>query len=477
MIQQVSRITFPSLFRSGSERTGIGGGDHADGDCRCVVPQKIRKPRIPLASTPITRRMCFNAFLLALTLNGFVIGQELTALPALALDCYPATTTIEVRWNKYASSTGLYEFAGCDGQMPTLHLSIGVEYTFVHQHTDAWYHPVNVAWGALTAEDQEAIAVDPTRCRAIREPEVTYVYGAHGNVSLEEQNEFFSYPLDSWNAICSGGGCATKIQINSAVQSEIYYYCYWHNGMTGRIKLIGAETGIVPYFGSILHSHQVLHAPPNISRWDTACGTWDSQPFSRDGESYDAICENKAFLCDTDNGNALYNECLQAIDCQMHHNMAVSAADNNKIATFVRQMIPHHANAIAMAKVLIKHSSVDDAGSQDEYEQFMSLGQEIINTQNAQIRIMGKWLADYELEAAVTTELCTDSGAAASSQLSVGSIAAVSIAAFVVDALTVVALLASPCLRGRMMRRSANYSASAKSTAATAGVDGPRQDA
>lgn len=412
------------------------------------------------------RMMCSNAFLLALTLNGFVIGQELTALPALALDCYPTTTTIEVRWNKYASGTGLYEFAGCEGQMPTLHLSIGVEYTLVHRHTDAWYHPVNVAWGTLTAEDQEALAWDPTRCRDIREPEVTYQYGAHGNVSREEQNEFFSYPLDSWNASCSAGGCATSIQINSAVQSEIYYYCHWHAGMAGRIKLTGAETGFVPYFGSILHSYQVANAPPNISLWDTVCGTWDSHPYSRDGENY-ATCENKVFLCDTDDGNALYNECLQAIDCQMHRNMAVSAAGTNKIATFVRQMIPHHANAIAMAKVLVKHSSVDDAGSQDEYEQFMALAHEIINTQNAQIKIMGKWLADYELEAAVTTELCTDSGASESSHLSAGSMVAIAIAAFVVGVLTVVALLASPCLRGRTSR-SVKYAAGAESANAGA---------
>ena len=38
MIQQLSRTTFPSLFRSGSERTGIGGGDNDDGSDR---PKKM----------------------------------------------------------------------------------------------------------------------------------------------------------------------------------------------------------------------------------------------------------------------------------------------------------------------------------------------------------------------------------------------------------------------------------------------------
>ena len=58
MIQHVSRTTFPSLFRSGSERTGIGGGDHEDGSARrCVVPHKMTFNRFSssLRKTPLFR--------------------------------------------------------------------------------------------------------------------------------------------------------------------------------------------------------------------------------------------------------------------------------------------------------------------------------------------------------------------------------------------------------------------------------------
>ena len=58
MIQHVSRTTFPALFRSGSERTGIGGGDHEDGSARrCVVPHKMTFNRLSssLRKTPLFR--------------------------------------------------------------------------------------------------------------------------------------------------------------------------------------------------------------------------------------------------------------------------------------------------------------------------------------------------------------------------------------------------------------------------------------
>ena len=69
-------------------------------------------------------------------------------------------------------------------------------------------------------------------------------------------------------------------------------------------------------------------------------------------------CKGKKFLCsDEQNSEAPendFNECLEAIDCQMHREMAVSAEGATMAATFLRQMIPHHANAVAMAKTLLK---------------------------------------------------------------------------------------------------------------------------
>ena len=69
-------------------------------------------------------------------------------------------------------------------------------------------------------------------------------------------------------------------------------------------------------------------------------------------------CKGKKFLCSNEPNSEApendFNECLEAIDCQMHQEMAVSAEGATMAATFLRQMIPHHANAVAMANTLLK---------------------------------------------------------------------------------------------------------------------------
>ena len=49
-------------------------------------------------------------------------------------------------------------------------------------------------------------------------------------------------------------------------------------------------------------------------------------------------------------------ECLHAIDCKMTTEMRVLGHDTHTddLVTFVQQMIPHHANAVNMAKLIMK---------------------------------------------------------------------------------------------------------------------------
>eukprot|EP00951_Prasinocladus_malaysianus_P001930 scaffold13724_cov45-Prasinocladus_malaysianus.AAC.1 len=71
----------------------------------------------------------------------------------------------------------------------------------------------------------------------------------------------------------------------------------------------------------------------------------------------------------------------------------VTAGEDNEIAVFMHQMIPHHgevasiANAVNMAKILLKHANTID-------EDVESMVYDIINTQNAQITTMRGWLKD-----------------------------------------------------------------------------------
>lgn len=57
-------------------------------------------------------------------------------------------------------------------------------------------------------------------------------------------------------------------------------------------------------------------------------------------------------LCDTI--DTQFENCMSALNCKMKTEMAVNAAGADPITTFYQQMIPHHANAINMARVLLK---------------------------------------------------------------------------------------------------------------------------
>ena len=68
----------------------------------------------------------------------------------------------------------------------------------------------------------------------------------------------------------------------------------------------------------------------------------------------------------------------------MHYDMAV-LADSNPISTFMRQMIPHHLNAIEMAKLTLKHSSetADFGGDEAGYDVFVAMLHAIVNAERA----------------------------------------------------------------------------------------------
>ena len=60
----------------------------------------------------------------------------------------------------------------------------------------------------------------------------------------------------------------------------------------------------------------------------------------------------------------------------MHQGMAV-ATSPNRWATFIRQMIPHHLNAVAMAKLILRHSVYEEDGQGDleGYNGLMNMGE------------------------------------------------------------------------------------------------------
>lgn len=75
--------------------------------------------------------------------------------------------------------------------------------------------------------------------------------------------------------------------------------------MSAKIVLKGAEAGASPQFLDL------LPPAPEITAFDEACGTWNSEPYTSGGQKYQ-YCNGKHFLCGGDQDSA-FNTCLAAI--------------------------------------------------------------------------------------------------------------------------------------------------------------------
>jgi uncharacterized protein (DUF305 family) len=192
-----------------------------------------------------------------------------------------------------------------------------------------------------------------------------------------------------------------------ASYTRAYYFCHIHAGMSAEIEIVGSSASTPTVLNAAVlgsetqaSAQAIYHGIVNdeqvsASTFDEACGTHASSAF--DPSASHSSCSGKSFLCGP-GASGTYETCLQAIDCQMHHDMAVSvpSTSTSKFATFARQMIPHHQNAVAMAKVLLKHSAASDyptAGTEDQDQAWAAdLAHAIINNQNFQIQQMQGWV-------------------------------------------------------------------------------------
>jgi uncharacterized protein (DUF305 family) len=87
----------------------------------------------------------------------------------------------------------------------------------------------------------------------------------------------------------------------------------------------------------------------------------------------------------------------------MMSGMTTGVMASDEAALFIHQMIPHHQNAVNMAKTLLKSGKVVCADLTDEDSQDCILEgilYEIVNNQNHQIQLMNSYLKAKEYPAA-----------------------------------------------------------------------------
>ena len=315
----------------------------------------------------------------------------ITAQVTAAADNRVVVTT---KLDLHAGPTGYYTFDGLDGPSPDITVKVGQTLVFEQHDVTNWYHPLGFAfypdgahgetWGG--DERAEVEALDQIQYYKNGERACT----AGDDFGLDCYEPEFFWPLETWSETNYTVELTITPELaDAAIGGVLYYFCHIHSKMSGKIVIHDESGSKVAGTGT----EQELYPTPTLEPADQACGTFGITPFAPTQAN---ACDQN-FLCGT--LDTTYEVCLQAIDCQMNQEMKVAGFDKHAdpLVTFCQQMIPHHTNAVNMAKAFLTTSSAGYVSATESEEMLTT----IINTQNAQIHRMRNFLAaheDYALE-------------------------------------------------------------------------------
>jgi Domain of unknown function (DUF305) len=121
--------------------------------------------------------------------------------------------------------------------------------------------------------------------------------------------------------------------------------------------------------------------------FDEMCGTIGLDDWQLPNDQ----CSER-FVCGVekarDAGHQQFADCLEAMNCKMMAEMSTNVGPDPG-SLFIYHMIPHHENAVNMAKALLPNIPCDDLTNEDDPDCVLNaLARDIINTQNFQIQTM-----------------------------------------------------------------------------------------
>jgi uncharacterized protein (DUF305 family) len=198
--------------------------------------------------------------------------------------------------------------------------------------------------------------------------------------------------------------------------------------MTGRIKLVD-ESG-TPLVAENIPALEYTY--DQADAFDQACGTFNTSSYQLPDGEFAGQCPER-FVCESAESRFLQSEgntssplqafstCLDAMNCAMMVGMTTHAT--SPIGLFIHQMIPHHQNAVNMAKALLKTGGMatcEDLTNEDDPECIMQyILYEIINNQNHQIQTMRAVLESLQepayADCVVSSEMMTGEGSSGGS--------------------------------------------------------------
>merc|ERR1719316_2235743 len=319
---------------------------------------------------------------------------------------------------------GYYEIAGKTGPSPDITVQIGKTYVFDQQDPSNWYHPVGFAYypdgahGETWGGDERAEVEGAGELLYKINGAATTCPDA-GDTGLDCYEPEFFHPRGDWK----GKHYTAELTITQAMADKshggvIYYFCHIHSKMSGKIIIQNADgSAVTKADGSALPhpTEHPLYQPVTLSDVDATCGTDGLAPYTGRG----SMACSERFLCGTLDSD--FEKCMQAIDCKMNKDVkAYTKADQqDKVAIFMEQMIPHHENAVNMAKILLKHVSAAAITAAIDEDGLTHILNDIIAQQNYQIHQFRNYLgaktiiAGYEPGSDVTQHNLLDHDQAA----------------------------------------------------------------
>lgn len=181
-------------------------------------------------------------------------------------------------------------------------------------------------------------------------PEVKNVTTGEEDFGLGVYEPLFFRPANEWAGM---GTFSVKLRFDDeTLKSDLFYFCHIHEFMGGRIKL--TKDGIVL---NELDTPDLGYKYDVPSPFDEQCGTYGLGDF----ELPNPMCP-ATFVCeDGTESQELrdFSRCIDAMNCHMMAGMTTGVKAHSEAALFIHQMIPHHQNAVNMAKVLLKAGTLD----------------------------------------------------------------------------------------------------------------------
>jgi len=196
---------------------------------------------------------------------------------------------------------------------------------------------------------------------------------------LDFYEPLFFHPFGAWS---ENDDFSVDVTFDDATMTkDIFYFCHIHQFMSGRIKLMDAD-------GNLLNEEDtpvIGYDYDTIDSFDSECGTYNTTDYKLPHGQ----CPTE-FVCDVEGGDDVkaFAGCIEAMNCHMMTSMTTNAVSEQ--ALFIHQMIPHHQNAVNMAKALLKTGKVKCDASDNESDdcELEGILRTIISQQNHQILSM-----------------------------------------------------------------------------------------